>query len=87
MNKDSCKYINTCALCKREKARTQVYTLQMTDIPDRSFDKTAIDLVSDLNISTPGNQHSLIFTDHLMGWPEAFPIPDRKQIPLFMFYP
>ena len=37
MNKDICKYINNCALCKREKARTQVYPLQMTDIPRQTF--------------------------------------------------
>ena len=51
MNKGSQKYINNCALCKRKKARTEVYPLQMTDIPDKPFDKIAIDLVSDLNIS------------------------------------
>ena len=45
MSKDICKYINNCALCKRERARTQVYPLQMTDILDRPFDKIAIDLV------------------------------------------
>ena len=50
----------------------------MTDIPDRPFDKIAIDLVTDLNISTPGNQHILTITDHLTGWPEAFQIPDKK---------
>ena len=55
MNKDIHKYITNCALCKREKARTQVYPLQMTDIPDRPFDKIAIDLVSDLNVSASGN--------------------------------
>ena len=48
----------------------------MTDIPDRPFDKIAIDLVSDLNISTLQNQHILTITDHLKGWPEAFPIPE-----------
>ena len=78
MNKDNCIYINNCALCKREKARTLVYPLQMTDIPDRPFDKIATDLVSDLNVSTSGNQHILTVTDHLMGWPEAFPIHDKK---------
>ena len=49
------KYINNCAFCKRGKAKTQGYLLQMTDIPDRPFDKIAIDLVSDLNISASGN--------------------------------
>ena len=78
MNKDICKYINNCALCKREKVRTWVYLLQMTDIPDRPFDKTAIDLISDFNFSTSGNQHILTIIDHLVGWPEAFSIPDKK---------
>ena len=78
MNKDIHKYINNCALCKREKARTQVYPHQMTDIPDRPFDKIAIDLVSDLNVSASRNQHILAIIDHLMGWPEAFPIPEEK---------
>ena len=78
MNKDIHKYINNCALCKREKARTQVYPLLMTDMPDRPFDKIATDLVSDLNVSASENQHILTTIDHLMGWPEAFPIPDKK---------
>ena len=62
-----------------EKARTQVYPLQMTDILDRPFDKIAIDLVSDLNISASENQHILSMIDQLIGWPEAFPIPDKKE--------
>ena len=67
MNKDICKYINNCASHKREKAKTQVYPLQMIDIPDRTFDKIAIYLVSDFNISTSGNQHILTIIDPLMG--------------------
>ena len=79
MNKNICKYITNCALCKRENARTQVYTLYMTDIPDRPFDnKVSIDLVSDLIVSTSGNQHIMTIIYHLRGWPEAFPIPDKK---------
>ena len=65
INKDICKYINNCALCKREKAKAQVYPLHMTDMPDRPFDKIAIDLVSDLNISTSRNQYILTINDHL----------------------
>ena len=85
MNKDIWKYINNCALCKREKARTQVYPLKMTDIPDRPFDKIAIDLVSDINVSASGNQHILTMINHLTGWPEAVQSLTRKQKPLFMF--
>ena len=78
MKKDIHKYIHNCALCKGEKARTQVYPLQMTDIPDRPFGKIAIDLVSDITVSASGSQHILTIIDHLTGWPEAFPIHDKK---------
>ena len=78
MNKDIIKNIDNCALGKREKARTQVYPIQMTDIHDTPFDKIAIDLVSDHNISASGNQHLLTLIDQLTGWPEAFPISNEK---------
>ena len=50
----------------------------MTEIPDRPFDKIAIDLVTNCKTSTLGNKHILTIIDHLTGWPEAFPIPDKS---------
>ena len=50
----------------------------MTEILDRPFDKIAIDLVTDCKTSTSGNKHILTIIDHLTGWPEAFPIPDKS---------
>ena len=50
----------------------------MTEIPDRPFDKIAIDLVTDCKTSTSGNKHILTIMDDLTGWPEAFPIPDKS---------
>ena len=50
----------------------------MTEIPDRPFDKITIDLVTDCEMSTSGNKHILTIIDHLTGWPEAFPIPDKS---------
>ena len=50
----------------------------MTEIPDRPFDKIAIDLITDYKTSTSGNKHILTIIDHLTGWPEAFPIPDKS---------
>ena len=72
MNKDICKYIANYTFCKREKAMMQMYLLQITDIPDWPFNKTAIDLITYLNASTSGNQHILTIIDHLMGWLETF---------------
>ena len=78
MNKDIRKYIANCVLCRPDKAKVQQYPLQMTEIPDRPFDKIAIDLVTDCEDSTSGNKHILTIIDHLTGWPEAFPIPDKS---------
>ena len=78
MNKDIQKYIANCVLCRQEKAKVQQYPLQMTEIPDRPFDKIAIDLVTDCKTSTSGNKHILTIINHLTGWPEPFPIPDKS---------
>ena len=78
MNKDITKYIANYTLCHREKAKVQNYPLQMTEIPDRLFDKIAIDLVTECETSTSGNKHILTIIDHLTGRPESFPIPDKS---------
>ena len=74
MNKDR-KYIASCTLCHREKAKVQNYPLQMMEIPNRPFNKIAI---TECETSTSGNKHILSIIDHLTGWPEAFPILDKS---------
>ena len=78
MNKDIRKYIANCVLCQWEKAKVQQYPLQMIEIPDRPFDKIAIDLVTECKTTASGKKHFLTRIDHLTGWPEAFPIPDKS---------
>ena len=78
MNKDIRKSTANCTLCCREKANIKVYPLQMMEIPDRPFDKISIDLVMECESSTSGNKHMPTIIDHLMGWPEAFLIPDKS---------
>ena len=78
MNKDNCKHIANCAICHKEKAKIQNYPLQMTEIPDRPFNRIAIDLVTECETSTSGNKCILIIIDHSTGWPEAFPILDKS---------
>ena len=60
------------------KGKMQKYPLQMMDIPHQPFYKITIDLVTDLNTSISGNQNILTIIDHLTGWPEVFPISDKK---------
>ena len=78
MNKHIQKYIANCVLCRWDKAKVHQYPLQMSEIPDRPFDKIAIDLVTDCETSPSGNKHILTIINHLTGWPEAFPIPDKS---------
>ena len=56
MKKDVRKYIANCILCQQEKAKVQQYPLQMTEIPDRPFDKIAIDFGTECKTSTSGKQ-------------------------------
>ena len=78
MNKGIHKYIANCVLCHREKAKVQNCHLQMMEIPNRPFDEIVIDLVTECESSTSGNKHILTIINHLTGWPEAFPIPDKS---------
>ena len=50
----------------------------MTEIPDRPFDKIAMDLVTDFTESNKGNKHILTIIDLLTGWPEAIPVPNKS---------
>ena len=50
----------------------------LSQILDRPFNKIAIDLIMECEMSTSGNKHILTIIDHHTGWPEAFPIPDKS---------
>ena len=50
----------------------------MTDIPNRPFNKIAIDLIMECETSHSGNKHIFTIIDHLTGCPEASPIPDKS---------
>ena len=61
-----------------KKAKVQSYPLQMTEILEHPFNKNAIDLVTECKTSTSGNKPILTIIDHLTGWLEAFPIPNKS---------
>ena len=50
----------------------------MTEIPDRPFDKIAINLVMECETSASGNKHILTIIDLLTDWLEAFLILDKS---------
>ena len=49
----------------------------MTEIPNRPFDKIAINIITECETLTSGNKHILTIIDHLTRWPETYPIPDK----------
>ena len=78
MAKDVKDYIQRCPACQQEKAQVQSYPLCMMEIPDRPFNKIAMDLVTDFTESNKGNKHILTIIDLLPGWLEAIPIPNKS---------
>ena len=62
----------------QKKQSLKVYPLQVTDISECPFDKITIDLVTECETSSSDNKHILTIIDHLTGWPEAFPIPEKS---------
>ena len=78
MAKDVKDYIQRCPACRQEKVRVQSYPLHMMEIPDRPFDKIAMDLVTDFTESNKGNKHILTIIDLLTGWLEAILIPNKS---------
>ena len=61
-----------------EKTKVQSYPFQMAEITEQPFNKIATDFVTECKTSTSGNKHILTTIDHLAGWLEAFPIPDKS---------
>ena len=77
MAKNVKDYIQRCPACRQEKACVQLYPMHMMEIPDRPFNKIAMDLVRDFTESNKGNKHILTIIDLLTGWPEAILIPNK----------
>ena len=74
MNKDIHKYITNYALCTKEKVRTQLYPLQMTEIFwQDSYRPGLRSQHFQMRKSTHTNNHW-----SLNGWSEALPVPNKK---------
>ena len=68
-------------MLKRKRLKVQSYLLQMTEIPDRPFNKIAMDLIPECKTSTSAIRHILTISNHLTRQPEAFPYQTGLWIP------
>ena len=78
MDADVQKTVTGCGLCKQASMKQDQYPRLPTGVPQKPFDKIAIDLVGPLRKSHMGNVYIITMMDIFSGWPEAEGIPDKR---------
>jgi transposase InsO family protein len=71
-------YIAQCPHCQINARNFRPTVPQLTETPSRPFQRIGVDLTGPLMPSLQGNKYILSVVDHLTGWAEAFPIPNKK---------
>jgi len=75
------RYIQQCLQCQLKKL-VRVKTKQpimITDIPESSFDKVAMDIVGPLSKTERGNEYILTLQDQLTKFCMGIPLPDQTS--------
>ena len=78
MDIDVQNIVASCGLCKQAMMKQDQYPRLPTGVPQKPFDKVAIDLVGPLRKGYTGNVYILTMIDLFLGWPKAVGIPDKK---------
>ena len=76
--KDISEHIAKCITCSKRGLKFQRAPLQETDFPPYAFAKIGLDLFGPYPLTLSGNKYIATFVDWYSGWPEAYPIPDKK---------
>jgi len=80
MSQDVKSHILACAHCQGNQRRHRQTVPQITDTPQRPFEKIGLDLTGPFLPSSKGNRYLLCAVDHHTGWAEAVPIPDKRAV-------
>ncbi|XP_023212687.1 uncharacterized protein LOC111615516 [Centruroides sculpturatus] len=78
MNRDiktHCQECQRCAIHKRKDKRTEA-EIQLFSPLTHLFERTAMDIIGPLPITTNGNKYILVFVDHFSRYAEAIPLPN-----------
>ena len=70
--------VASCGLCKQAMMKQDQYPQLPLGVPQKPFDKVAIDLVGPLRKSYTGNVYIFTMINLFSEWPEAVGIPDKK---------
>jgi transposase InsO family protein len=68
----------TCPHCLGNQRKPQPTIPQITETPKRPFERVGVDLTGPFLPSLQNNRYLLCMVDHLTGWAEAIPIPDKR---------
>lgn len=72
-----CRACKSCSLRKTPKGRRPAPFQEFGQLSS-PFERTAMDIVGPLPVTTAGSKYILVFVDHLTRFAEAFPMPDQK---------
>ena len=78
IDSDILNIVAGCGLCKQAMMKQDQYPKLPTGIPQKPFDKIAINLVGPLMKSYMGKVYILTMIDLFSGWPEDVGISDKK---------
>lgn len=80
MRRDIRRYCAACeACCLRKSPKNMAPApLQVFQEVTEPFERTAMDIMGPLPVSTAGNRYILMFIDHLTRYAEAIALPDQK---------
>ena len=79
MKKHIREFIERCPHCQGNRQRPRATAPEVTDTPHKPFERIGVDLTGPLLPSPAGNKYLLVVIDHLTGWAEAYPIPDKRS--------
>jgi transposase InsO family protein len=79
MGKDIKTFLSKCPHCQGNRRNTRGTAPEVTDTPSRPFQRIGTDLTGPFIPSPAGNKYMLAVIDHLTGWAEVYPIPDKRS--------
>jgi len=79
LTKDVEQYIAKCEHCQKNKLKRRSRApMIITDIPDRPFEKCALDIVGSLTVTLTGNKYVLTFQDYFTKLSKTMPIENQE---------
>ena len=71
--------LKVCPLCATNQTRTERPPMSEMPLPTYCMQVVGVDLIGPFVPSEQGNRYALTIVDHLSGWAEAIPIPNKSS--------